>query len=474
MYESFFGFKENPFSLTPDPRYLYMSPSHREALAHLVYGIQEKRGFIVITGEVGTGKTTLLHTLLEQHDSRVRAAFVFYPKLSFNDFLLYVLNNFGLQPEAMTTAQCLTQLHRFLIEQHNKGETTVLVIDEAQNLPISLLEEIRMLSNLETSGEKLLQIALVGQPELQRKLRSQRLRQLRQRIGIAYEIRPLSYAEMQDYIQHRCTVAGGETHTLFTRSALKAIHAYSGGIPRLINTVCDRALLTGYAEERQRINRKMVRQVARELEAQPQRSVLTSPRRQVAAILISLLLLGMALYALQGSAFVPAAVSHLQASLLHVQRLLQVKAPESPASNKSEPNTSLMVSQSLREPAASPEYQEIKEKVSETQKPLEDETKNIVTLEKTLENKSGQEAEPNKKARNENPHEVSPQQKRVFPVTRTMREGDYVSKYAIEIYGFSNSHILALIQKHNPHIKDIERVKVGEAIVFPALDTPLQ
>ena len=203
MYESLFGFKEKPFNLTPDPRYLYLSPSHREALARLVYGIQEKKGFIVLTGEVGTGKTTLLHTLLEQHDSSIKAAFVFYPELSFHDFLLYVLDNFGLQTTAMTAAQGLMQLHRFLIEQHNKGENTVLVIDEAQNLPISLLEEIRMLSNLETSGAKVLQIVLVGQPELQRKLRSQRLRQLRQRIGITYEIRPLSYAEMHDYIQHR-------------------------------------------------------------------------------------------------------------------------------------------------------------------------------------------------------------------------------------------------------------------------------
>jgi general secretion pathway protein A len=192
MYESFFGFKEKPFNLTPDPRYLYLSPDHREALAYLVYGIQEKRGFTVITGEVGTGKTTLLYTLLEQHDSSVKAAFVFYPKLSFHDFLLYVLHNFGLETTAMTAAQGLMQLHQFLIEQHNKGETTVLVIDEAQNLPISLLEEIRMLSNLETAGDKLLQIALVGQPELQHKLRSPRLRQLRQRIGVSYEICPLT------------------------------------------------------------------------------------------------------------------------------------------------------------------------------------------------------------------------------------------------------------------------------------------
>jgi general secretion pathway protein A len=331
MYESFFGFQEKPFNLTPDPRYLYPSPSHREALAQLVYGIQEKRGFMVITGEVGTGKTTLLHTLLQQHDSSIKAAFVFYPRLSFHDFLLYVLNNFGLQTTAMTAAQGLTQLHQFLLEQHHKGETTVLVIDEAQSLPISLLEEIRMLSNLETPGEKLLQMALVGQPELQRKLRSPRLRQLRQRINVTYEIRPLSYIDMRDYIRHRCAVAGRVEPTLFTYSALKAIYAHSNGIPRLINTLCDQALLTGYAEGRRRINRRIVQQVVRELEAQPRRKVLTQPVRGAAVVLTGLLLLGISLYTVRGLTFVPTVLTQLLASLLHVQDLLKGQA-ESPAS----------------------------------------------------------------------------------------------------------------------------------------------
>ena len=270
----------------------------------------------------------------------IKAAFVFYPKLSFHDFLLYVLDNFGLQTTAMTAAQGLTQLQRFLIEQHNKGETTVLVIDEAQNLSISLLEEIRMLSNLETSGAKLLQIALVGQPELQRKLRSPRLRQLRQRISVFYEIRPLSYGEMRDYIQHRCAVAGRAEPALFTRSALKAIYAYSSGIPRVINTACDRALLTGYAEARQRMNRKIVRQVVRELEAQPRRRVLPLPVRGAAIVLTGLLLLGIALYTVRGLSFVSTAFTQLQASLLHVQHLLKGQA-ESPASSIAGSNVSL-------------------------------------------------------------------------------------------------------------------------------------
>jgi putative secretion ATPase (PEP-CTERM system associated) len=472
MYESFFGFKEKPFNLNPDPRYLYPSPSHREALAHLVYGIQEKRGFMVITGEVGTGKTTLLHTLLEQHDSSIKAAFVFYPKLSFHDFLLYVLDNFGLQTTAVTAAQGLTQLRRFLLEQHNKGETTVLVIDEAQNLPISLLEEIRMLSNLETSGEKLLQIALVGQPELQRKLRSPRLRQLRQRIDVIYEICPLSYAEMQNYIQHRCAVAGRAEPTLFTRRALKAIYAYSGGIPRLINTACDRALLTGYAEARRQINRKIARQVVRELEVQPRRSVLTPPVRGAAMILAGLLLLGVALSPVRGLSFVSTAFTRLQASLLHVQHLFKGQR-ESSTPSIAGSSVSLENAQPAI-PDDALQHEEVKERTNETQERLEDGTKDVITSQTVIENKSGPEKDTDKTVQNQISNKVSQPQKQTFPVMKTMKEGDYISKYAVEIYGYSNNSLIAWLHKHNPHIKDMARVKVGETVIFPVLDTLLE
>ena len=318
-----------------------------------------------------------------------------------------------------------------------------------------------MLSNLETSGAKLLQIALVGQPELQRKLRSPRLRQLRQRISVLYEIRPLSYGEMRDYIQHRCAVAGRAEPALFTRSALKAIYAYSSGIPRLINTACDRALLTGYAEARQRMNRKIVRQVVRELEAQPRRRVLPVPVRGAAIVLTGLLLLGIALYTVRGLSFVSTAFTQLQASLLHVQQLLKGQA-ESPASSIAGSNVSREDAQPSMLDEAS-KHEDIKEKATETQKLLEDDTK---------ENKSKLEKDTNKTVQNQISNEVSQPQKKVFPVMKTMKEGDYVSKYAIEIYGYSNHILIAWIHKHNQHIKDMARVKVGETIVFPALDTP--
>jgi general secretion pathway protein A len=306
MHEAFFGLKEKPFSPAPNPRYLYLSPSHRQALAHLVYGLREKWGFIALLGEVGTGKTTLLHTLLAQREHKVKVAFVSYPKLTFDDLLLYVLDTFGLQSAGLATAQRLRQFQHWLMEEYSKGEIVVLVIDEAQNLSIPLLEDIRMLSNLETAGEKLLQIVLVGQPELQRKLRSPHLRQLQQRIGMAYTIRPLSGAETQAYIAHRCAVAGGDAQTLFTRRACKAIYAYSGGIPRLINTVASQALLTAYAAGRRRITRRMVRHVRHDLETW-RRWRWRSFGRRVAVVMAALVLLSITFYVMRGRSLLPIA-----------------------------------------------------------------------------------------------------------------------------------------------------------------------
>ncbi len=301
MYESFFGLEEKPFNLPPDQRYLYLSPSHRESLAGLVYGIQEKKGFIVVTGEVGTGKTTLLHALLENVTTNVKTAYVFYSRLRFHDFLQYILDDFGVQTAPATTAEYQIQLNQFLLEQHENGASAVVVIDEAQNLPITLLEDIRMLSNLEFAGEKLLQIVLVGQPALHSKLRHPRLRQLHQRISIACEVLPLSGAETQAYIQHRFTMAGGDAEAVFHPRVFKVIHTYTGGIPRLIHTVCDNALLNGYAEGKLRLTPGLIREVVRDLDLPSQPRSLAAPLLKTAAVLAVLVLLGMALYVVGGT-----------------------------------------------------------------------------------------------------------------------------------------------------------------------------
>jgi general secretion pathway protein A len=267
MYESFYGLKENPFNLTPDPQYIYFGENHREALAQLLYGVQEKKGFIVLTGEVGTGKTTLVHYLLDKlnHGStQTKTAFLFNPKLTVNDFIEYILKDLGVQVQGGTKGDHLHLLHESLINFYKNGERVVLIIDEAQGLNPALLEEIRLLSNLETSKSKLLQIVLVGQPELDKTLSQQGFRQLRQRVNMRYHLPPLSEKETKEYIEKRLRIAGGK-EPVFTKRALKEIYLKSKGIPRLVNILCDNALLVGYAADKHVVEKKIIKEAAKDL-----------------------------------------------------------------------------------------------------------------------------------------------------------------------------------------------------------------
>ena len=267
MYESFYGLKENPFNVTPDPQYVYFGENHREALAQLLYGVQEKKGFIVLTGEVGTGKTTLIHYLLDKlnHGStQTKTAFLFNPKLTVNDFIQYILKDLGAQVQGGTKGDHLHLLHESLIRSYENGERVVLIIDEAQGLNPTLLEEIRLLSNLETARSKLLQIILVGQPELDRTLSQQGFRQLRQRVNMRYYLPPLSEKETREYIGKRLRIAGGRD-SIFTQKALKETYRWSKGIPRMINILCDNALLSGYAQDQKVVDKKIIREAARDL-----------------------------------------------------------------------------------------------------------------------------------------------------------------------------------------------------------------
>jgi len=270
MYETFYGLKENPFNVTPNPDYLYLGESHREALAQLLYGVREKKGFIVITGEVGTGKTTLLHYLLEKLDgnNHTKTAFLFNPKLTVNDFIQYILRDLGVRVQGQTKGEHLHHLHRYLLNAYRKDERVVLIVDEAQGLKPELLEEIRLLSNLETSRSKLLQIVLVGQPELDRILSQPEFRQLRQRINLRFQLSPLSFKETKEYIEKRLRIAGA-TEPIFTERAIKEIYRRSGGIPRLINILCDNALLNGFALDQKVVDEKSVREVSTDLHLNP-------------------------------------------------------------------------------------------------------------------------------------------------------------------------------------------------------------
>lgn len=267
MYTQFFGLKEKPFEITPDPRFLYMSEQHREAYAHLTYALNESKGFTVITGEVGTGKTTLIQMLLARLDGHTRTAHLFNPRLSTRDFIRYICHDLGLKTDDLTTkGELLTLLHNFLLECYARNERVLLIIDEAQTLSPKLLEEVRLLTNLETPKSKLLQVMLMGQPELDRILADQRFRQLKQRISVRYHLKPLSRSETREYIEKRLKVAGARDTRLFDDAAVREVHRHSRGIPRLINVLCDNALVTGYVEEKRVIDKRVVRDVARDME----------------------------------------------------------------------------------------------------------------------------------------------------------------------------------------------------------------
>ena len=268
MYKKFFGFKERPFQLVPNPEYLFLSRSHEEALAHLTYGGYEGDGFVEITGEVGTGKTTLCRVFLENLDSGTVAAYIFNPKLDALQLLKAITDEFGLDSSADNTKELIDTLNRFLIEKKRKGQKVIVIIDEAQNLSKSVLEQLRLLSNLETTTSKLLQIFLVGQPELAEMLDSAELRQLGQRISLSSHIVPLSSRETRDYIEHRIHVASAQTPLAkFTRAAIRRIYRFSGGIPRLINIACNRALLTAFGLGQHTVSARIADISIRELTA---------------------------------------------------------------------------------------------------------------------------------------------------------------------------------------------------------------
>lgn len=266
MYNNFFKLQSSPFGTSPDPRFLYMMPHTREALACLEYGISARKGFTVLTGEVGTGKTTLLRRALSSfHHRKVSTAFVFNPRLDVLDFLEFVLTDFGIMPTSRTKSGMLLQLNRWLIERYRMEETCVVVVDEAQNLSWDLLEEIRLLTNLETSSEKLLQIVLSGQPELDEKLRHPSVRQLRQRVSLWCRTQALTQSQTQSYIAERLRIAGASS-PLFTPDALNIVHLYSRGIPRLINLLCEHSLIVAYVEQNPQVTGSIVEGVAAELE----------------------------------------------------------------------------------------------------------------------------------------------------------------------------------------------------------------
>lgn len=266
MYLEHYGLREPPFAITPNPRFLFYSAKHREAYNHLLYGIRERKGFVQLTGEVGAGKTTLCRAMLDQLDGQFATALILNPVMSPNEMMKAIAIEFGLQVEGMDRLETVAVINEFLLWRASQGKDAVLIVDEAQDLTDELLEQIRLLSNLETDDRKLLQIVLMGQPELRDRLNAHRLRQLRQRITVRYHLGVLSRAEVSEYIRHRIHVSGGNGRPQFTQPAIWRIHRYSGGVPRLVNALCDKALLAGYVNQSDTIDFTLVGRAIRELE----------------------------------------------------------------------------------------------------------------------------------------------------------------------------------------------------------------
>ena len=266
MYLDYYGLEEPPFNITPNPRFLYYSGKHREALNHMLYGIRERKGFVQITGEVGAGKSTLCRALLEHLGNNYSTALILNPILDADQLIKAIAREFGLDVRGLDRLETIEKINVFLLRQVDEGRESVLIIDEAQNLTNELLEQVRLLSNLETEDRKLLQIVLMGQPELRDRLDDPSVRQLRQRITVRYHLSPLKRGELGKYVEHRLTVSGAKHAPVFTSLALWRVFCYSQGIPRLVNAVCDKSLLAGFVQQRQRISYSVVNRAVRELE----------------------------------------------------------------------------------------------------------------------------------------------------------------------------------------------------------------
>ncbi len=267
MYTEYFGLQEKPFSISPDPRYLYMSEHHREALAHLLYGINSDGCLILLTGDVGTGKTTVCRSLMEQLPHNTEAAIIVNPKLSVQELLETICEELQIPftRNNPTIKSYIDAINQSLLSAHAQGRTTLLIIDEAQNLDMEVLEQLRLLTNLETDTTKLLKIILIGQPELQQKLEQPEVAQINQRITSRYHLSPLSENDASQFIRHRLVIAGGGRMEFFSQAALKAVYQASKGIPRLINIICDRALLGAYVEDANQVNRQIIVKAATEV-----------------------------------------------------------------------------------------------------------------------------------------------------------------------------------------------------------------
>lgn len=452
MYLTFYQLKKAPFHITPDPEFLFLSASHKSALGALVYGIEERQGFVALVGEVGLGKTTLLRSYLERVDQKqLKTVYIFNPNVSFEDLLKTLYRELGLEMTGGDVFEQVNHLHQVLIDEYKMGHNIALIIDEAQNMPVETLENLRMLSNLETSTEKLIQIVLVGQPEFERKLELYELRQLKQRLVIRTTLVPLTEEEGVAYIQHRLAKVALMGQPIFATSAMRAIVRHARGTPRVINILCTNALIRGFDYRKGLITAKVVNEVIDEHRGKKQSPAV---RPWLAASLGVLVVVGALWLSPYGQSVVvgPGQFEEVKrwaasfwpdfANFLPPVKNEQPGSTVRNAMPKPEtglPGSTLRTPGTERSTRAAPANQSRSGVVQEVPR----------SIESVIPDKTGQ----------------SPP----LLTVRTVRRGDHLVTLAQEVYGVSNPEIIKLIQKHNPQIQDANRIEVGLQITFPPL-----
>jgi general secretion pathway protein A len=431
MYLDFYHLKKAPFHITPDPEFLFLSPSHKAALGALVYGIEERQGFVALIGEVGLGKTTILRSYLERVDqSQLKPVYIFNSNVSFSELLQTLCREFGIAETTEDVAETVNRLHQVLIKEYKQGRNVALIVDEAQHMPIETLEHLRMLSNLETSTQKLIQIVLVGQPEFDVKLEDYALRQLKQRLAIRGTISPLTDEESRDYIIYRLAKVVTVDEPIFTRGALREIVKQAKGTPRVINILCTNALIHGFGYNKRRISTKIVREAVAEYTGKPPHR-LWRPWMTLAgatALLAALLWF---------SPYQQAVLSQLSSL---AQRIPFVT-----------PSAASRVSPAALQP--------------------------VVARDTILPVPSGAPALPTQSPRLEDasPAAAMSEPAPAIPATvRTVKRGDQIVKIALEVYGSSNSAVLDWIKKNNPQLRNVNRLDVGMQLAMPPLPADLR
>jgi len=422
MHHDFYRLKKEPFHITPDPEFLFLSPSHKRALRSIIYGVRNRKGFILITGEVGVGKTTILRSYLEVvAKQKTRIIYIFNSNVSFQDLLKTIYKELGLEPKKEDVVEMLDGVYQILMDEFKQGNVVLLIVDEAQNMPVETLEGLRMLSNLETSKEKLLQIVLTGQSELEKILNRQELRQLRQRVAIRSTIVPFTQIESMAYIKHRLAKVTLDESPVFTHRALKTITREAKGIPRTLNILCDNALITGFENKIKPVNTEIVKEVLADFRKK-ERPSLSLLKRALAPAALLLFVAGLFLiYSYGGN------ILWGVESLIAQHKSLSMPKPENPDVS----------------PSAGPDpvKEEVKEIKPSTDKPEISQPKPFPVAH----------------------HPAGPL------VIRKVQEGDNLFRLTMKVYGRADDKLVAWVQQNNPWIKDINIIPVGKEIIFPEL-----